>query len=264
MIKETVAGAMTDVRDPVSFKMYTFNDQASYGALEVLRNLMTDFDEAFSAKDWHEMWVVIEALPMFLLFGAGGAISMCDDGEMVKKSIDVLSRAPLAATAALESHASAKGENAWQPRNIGWIITMWMDLSERFREDSLMESPKASQAKNFKWTSRNLDFYLVATAKRRGITVVDVPKSMIEATPATTMPNLDKDDPWGWSAAFKTLKSRGAITFKGKKDAFAGDALDITTWFAGERKEAAYEQGRDPITPSMMKKIKEGMVMMRG
>ncbi|KAK0388455.1 hypothetical protein NLU13_4699 [Sarocladium strictum] len=255
MIKQNVASNMLDLRDPDSFEMYTYNDHASYGALEVLRNLMLDFDEAYRNHDWPEMWVVVETIPLFMLFGGGDMVCMCDDGATVQETVGVLLRAPLAAIAALEAHGGE--EAAWQPRNVGWILSLWHDLARRFNEQSLLDGePKPSKAKTFKWAPNNFELYTVATAKRRGIKLVDVSESFIQAIPETTMPSLDKPDPWGWSAAFKRIGGGGR--------SFGGDALDVTSWSAADRKAAAFKKGKDPITPSMMKQIGEGMLMMRG
>lgn len=54
---------MYDVRDPDNFGMYTFNDHLAYGALEVIQNLMLDYEEA---SNWQEQWWVCEALALFL------------------------------------------------------------------------------------------------------------------------------------------------------------------------------------------------------
>jgi hypothetical protein len=100
--KYKLSGTMVDVRDPDGFGMYTFNDHASYGALEVLRNLMVDFDEAFAANDVREMWVNVETIAMHLKYGQGDSFYMCDDGEMVKENMEVLVKMPLVAIAAVE------------------------------------------------------------------------------------------------------------------------------------------------------------------
>lgn len=53
-----------ELRDPDSFGMYTFNDHAGYGVLELLQNLILDFEEA--AGNYKEQWAVCEALSFFL------------------------------------------------------------------------------------------------------------------------------------------------------------------------------------------------------
>lgn len=58
--------------------MYTFNDHEAYGSLEVVQNLLLDFDdalknknlhEAMSSKHLNEAWAVIEALGLFIRIG---------------------------------------------------------------------------------------------------------------------------------------------------------------------------------------------------
>lgn len=50
-----------DLRDPDLFEMYTFNDHAGYGVLEVVQNLLLDFAEE---KNLKEQWAICEAMGM--------------------------------------------------------------------------------------------------------------------------------------------------------------------------------------------------------
>jgi len=52
------------LRDPDRFSMYTHNDHANYGVLELVENLINDFEEA--GDNWKEQWAVCEALALFL------------------------------------------------------------------------------------------------------------------------------------------------------------------------------------------------------
>lgn len=63
---------MAALRDPDNFGMYTFNDHMAYGVVEVLQNLMIDFNEAEEAEHgtW-EQWVVCEAMVLFLNLSRG-------------------------------------------------------------------------------------------------------------------------------------------------------------------------------------------------
>jgi hypothetical protein len=52
-----------ELRCPDNFGMYTINKHYSYGILEVLQNLILDFEEA---DNYNERWAVCEALAYFL------------------------------------------------------------------------------------------------------------------------------------------------------------------------------------------------------
>lgn len=56
--------SMAAVRCPDTFDMYTYNDHEAYGILEVMQNLMLDWDEATT---WQEQWFVCEGLALFVL-----------------------------------------------------------------------------------------------------------------------------------------------------------------------------------------------------
>lgn len=62
------------VRIPDYFSMYTFNDHAAYGSLQVLQNLVLDFEEA--AKDWREQWAICEGVAHWLSHHASGQYYM--------------------------------------------------------------------------------------------------------------------------------------------------------------------------------------------
>ena len=56
---------LVTLRDPDNFSMYTYNDHAAYGAMEVVENMILDFVEG--AHSWKEQWIVCEALAQFIL-----------------------------------------------------------------------------------------------------------------------------------------------------------------------------------------------------
>jgi hypothetical protein len=64
------------LRDPDNFNMYTYNDHAGLGALEVLQNLFLDFEEAAKEKrgEWREQWAVCEGTAHWLLHQAGARL----------------------------------------------------------------------------------------------------------------------------------------------------------------------------------------------
>ena len=62
-----------DLRDPDNFHMYTCNDHSAYGVLEVVQNLLLDFDEA--ANNWKDQWAVCEALAFLLNTGIGESMA---------------------------------------------------------------------------------------------------------------------------------------------------------------------------------------------
>lgn len=55
------------LRDPDSMNMYTYNDHVGYGIMEVIENLLLDFDEAKSKDNLEEQWVICEVAGMLFL-----------------------------------------------------------------------------------------------------------------------------------------------------------------------------------------------------
>lgn len=56
---------LTSIRSPDSFGMRTINDHGALGALEVVENLLVDFDEF--KEGWRDRWAVCEAVVLYFL-----------------------------------------------------------------------------------------------------------------------------------------------------------------------------------------------------
>lgn len=64
MRKLTSFQDLMSTRSPDNMGMYTFNDHYGYGIVELVENLMLDFDEE---KDWKAQWAICEAVGFALL-----------------------------------------------------------------------------------------------------------------------------------------------------------------------------------------------------
>lgn len=65
------------LRVPDNFDMYTINDHAAYGSLEVLQNLFLDYEDATREQrgGWREQWAVCEGMVHWLMHPYGMAFS---------------------------------------------------------------------------------------------------------------------------------------------------------------------------------------------
>lgn len=66
---------LASLRNPDSFGMYTFNDQAAFGILEVVESALVDFNDL--GADWRDRWALCEAVVMFLLSDMSAEMFMC-------------------------------------------------------------------------------------------------------------------------------------------------------------------------------------------
>ena len=62
------------IRSPDGFGMHTYNDHGAFGKMEVVENLVVDFDE-FS-EGWRDRRAVCEAMVLFFLGHASEEIFM--------------------------------------------------------------------------------------------------------------------------------------------------------------------------------------------
>jgi hypothetical protein len=58
----------TTVRDPDNFEMHVYNDFFGYAVMELVENLLMDFDEA--AGDWKMQWAICEATGLYFQMDA--------------------------------------------------------------------------------------------------------------------------------------------------------------------------------------------------
>ncbi|KAL4876672.1 hypothetical protein BJY04DRAFT_140220 [Aspergillus karnatakaensis] len=147
----------TDLRDPINFNMYVFNDFAGYGVLEVLQNLLVDFDEAIG--NWKERWAICEALPFYWKTEACMPLTMIDDGDAVAATFGILSHMFVAMLAELETKSLLKPES--EVKNLGFVMALYMELADDLREyNCLNEEP----TKGF--NPAQIDAYVLAYAKK--------------------------------------------------------------------------------------------------
>jgi hypothetical protein len=193
------ASDMMDMRNPDAMGMYTFNDHMAYGALEVVQNMMLDFDEAYQGNRLLELWSVLEGIALFVAKGEGELMSMADDGARIQETVEQLARMMLTGLAALEAENKLK-----EIKNVGLVIAFFLQLGETWQEMSLLGESAPSKAKTFKFIPEKLDRYLHAIAKRHDIDIPgidDLDNDDDDDDDEVMMPKAGKD-PWGWTKAF--------------------------------------------------------------
>ncbi|CAG9993052.1 unnamed protein product [Clonostachys byssicola] len=251
---------MIDLRNPDAFSMYTFNDHMAYGSLEVVQNLLLDFEEARHDKMWREAWAVTEAMALFMVIGAGGDMCMADDGDMIQATAHQIMRMALTSLAILESEG--KLTEASSVKNIGWIIGLYLKMTDLFRDMGLAEEePQPSKAKAFKFRYGNFELYLRVYARRCNVTIPDESSSPSDTD--LTMPKESAKDPWSWTRSFSEYQGCFApyYAYRGAhRRKVGGDGLDITTWTSAERKAASFDK-KDPLNKTAIKNLKEGNVL---
>ncbi|RAK94842.1 uncharacterized protein BO80DRAFT_498173 [Aspergillus ibericus CBS 121593] len=241
---------MVDFRDPEAFGMYTFNDHAGYGALEVVQNAL--------------MWAVCEALGWLIAGDWVGVMRMIDDGEILDKTRTMYEYMLLAMLAELDKQGQL-GPNS-DVRNLGFIMAMYADESMSNR--SQYKFPASRARRDGSYYGEDFVLCLVAYAARRNITMhgpPDIDETIARAEEETeqediVLPTRNKD-PWDWVPSMKMYERRNSLVAYGgiPKVKIGGDALDITTFSSAERKRKSFN-GTDPLTPNMIKSLKAGLL----
>lgn len=274
-------GDHCDVRDPANFEMYTFNDHFAYGVLEVIQNLILDYEEAKGGSDWKPMWAVVEGLTFFLKTNTGLTYALMDDGEGASAVTLLLARLFMNALAYLEREGLLKRDS--EVKNLGLIMALWMSLAGDFDGSGLLEGCKKESlgpAKDKKkWQPHLYADQVVAYAKKYEIKLVgpsDLDEILEQLGDDADLPNPESNteqaDVFGYAKAYKKYKSKygrvpsmmaGFPRKRAGNQPMGGDSLDITSWTPAERKKSAFN-GKDPLGKRELDAIKKGMVMSMG
>ncbi|KAK5662239.1 hypothetical protein OQA88_8144 [Cercophora sp. LCS_1] len=263
-----------NLRDPDTFDMYTFNDHAAYGVIEVLQNLLLDFEEA--AGNYKEQWTVCEALAYFLPHGRAGMMTMADDGDLVDATVQLIGRLFLSMLAQLERDNLLAKDSEIQ--NLDVVMALFIKITEGFGESGLLEESKAESigpAKDKrKWFPHQYPNQILAYAQKYDIKLVgpsdleDV-AAKFDADAPLPKPesNTGKADPFNFAKALKAYKTRhgGVMAFLSKRSKagttpIGGDALDLTSWTSKERAAYAFNK-KDPLGKKELDALKRGDVM---
>ncbi|KAH9984866.1 hypothetical protein F4779DRAFT_632525 [Xylariaceae sp. FL0662B] len=186
------------LRDPDNFDMYTFNDHAGYGALEVTQNLFLDFNEA-AERGWREQWAVCEGMALWLTNPASGIMMMIDDGECVQATVRPVGRMFLYMLAQLDNQ-DLMGD-ATDVRNLGTVMAMYLTLAPSWRDSGCLEDDGRKGKKRFQ--ADYFDDAILSYANHRGVTLRgphDIDEIAASLNGEVELPKKGAADPWGWKA----------------------------------------------------------------
>ncbi|KAI0879873.1 uncharacterized protein GGS22DRAFT_193854 [Annulohypoxylon maeteangense] len=248
-----------NLRDPDNFQMYTFNDHAGYGCVEIVQNLLLDYDEA-AERGWREQWAVCEGLALWLLSSASGIMMMVDDGALVEATVRLAGRMFLDMLAQLDNQDLVG--DATDVKSLGTFMAVFLKLVPQLREVGILDGERGNKKK---FAVDHFDDAILSYANQRGVTLQgpeDIDELTADLAGEVGLPKKGKKDPWGWNAELKKYKD---MYGKGNTgiDGIGGDALDITTWSSARRKAANFDH-KDPLGKREIDAIKKGMVMQLG
>ncbi|XHG02977.1 hypothetical protein AWENTII_006298 [Aspergillus wentii] len=254
---------MVDLRDPDSFSMYTFNDHAGYGGIEVAQNMLLDFHEA--SGNWKEQWAVCEALALMLTCNTLGSILMIDGPNLLHDTIILLEQMFLTTLAELEKQGVLDANS--EIRNLGLIMGLLASEANVMRSEGFISVDTKSRKKSYH--GEYFVPYLLAYARKHNISMrgpSNLDDIIAEAEEEAeekdvTLPTAPKD-PWKWATAFKAYERGNMVSpfSRSTRTKIGGDSLDITTYTTQERKKASFDK-KDPFNAEMIQALKDGEVL---
>ncbi|CDM26750.1 hypothetical protein DTO013E5_7047 [Penicillium roqueforti] len=232
----------TIARDPDNFGMYVYNDFLGYAVMELVENLLLDFDEA--AGDWKMQWAICEATGLYFQTDAIMPMVGCDDGETVNAVFIAFGTMFLTMLATLERNGLFKPDS--EVKNIGAMIGLFIRFSVDFKEYGIDQGDHGAK--------------IEAYAAKHDVTIhgLNHPRYEKSSDETVELPEAtaNANDPWGWAKVLAKLK-------KANDGHLGGDSKDITSWTPAERKKVSFDK-KDPITRSDMAHIKNGGIMEMG
>ncbi|KAJ5945823.1 hypothetical protein N7454_002662 [Penicillium verhagenii] len=227
------------VRVPDFFNMYTYNDHAGYGVIEVVQNLILDFKAAADLPlawptTWKEMWALCEAFAIFCMKGNIDCFWTVEDGEGVEALCKMASCMFFAMLDTLERNNLLGPES--EVSNLGLIMALFLRFGKEFESDDFAAD-------------------IFAYAKKYNIKLVGLSKDHFDELQheyESGDGNDERERPKSFDDAFaRYKKSQGPI---------GGDKLDVTSWTTAERKEHSFDK-KDPFDAKSKAAIKAGGVL---
>ncbi|KAI1266316.1 hypothetical protein F5Y18DRAFT_383076 [Xylariaceae sp. FL1019] len=265
--KFTTQIELLQLRDPDVFSMHTYNDHANMGVLEVLENLLLDFemdDDMNQMDEWRERWSICEATVQLLMSEWTDNLNMFQDGDRLVHMMQLIGRQFLNMLAQLDSKGLLSDSSPIL--SLPFVMASYMRLANIQRQDNLLgdstEQEPYGQDKLLQPTF--YDDAILSYANERGIMLggfKNIDDMCAECVPEVNLPDKDQRDPWGYKQCLEEYKASHSTSPDGKT--IGGDNLDVTSWSAVERRQYSFN-GKDPMTKKDLTALKEGLIMTLG
>ncbi|KAJ5788045.1 hypothetical protein N7457_003035 [Penicillium paradoxum] len=228
----------TSVRDPDNFEMHVYNDYFGYGIMELVENLLVDFEEA--TGDWKMQWAICEGTGLYFQMSAIMQLVGCEDGETVNAVFIAFGTMFLTMLATLERNDILKPDS--EIKNIGAVMGMFIRFMVDLKDYGINWPQHEPKIKAYA-AKHDIKIYGLNDP------CYEEPSDEVEIPEATAGAN----DPWGWKQAITKLREN-------KDEPLGGDSKDITSWTPAERRKASFDK-KDPIPRSALNRIKQGLIM---
>lgn len=126
--------------NPQLFNMYIYTDFEAYGILELLENLIIDFNGAFEEKDINKMWSILATLANWLNHESSQAWVSVDDSERAANTFQVVGCAFLTALHLIDREGELKQDSKF--RDLGLVMALFLQAGASTPEDFMDWAPK--------------------------------------------------------------------------------------------------------------------------
>ncbi|CAI4214120.1 unnamed protein product [Parascedosporium putredinis] len=174
------------LRSPDNFDSYTFNDHEAFGALEIIQNLLRDFEEA-AGEPWVRQWAICEALAQILVSYDHFQPLFMIDHTILGDMADMIGRMFLTQLATLENEGLL-GPNS-EVMNLALVMGLYLQMASMLtamgvldsdddededeepsgKEKTTAKGKKAAKASAFKYSESCWDLYIYMYAQKHSI-----------------------------------------------------------------------------------------------
>ncbi|KAH8817125.1 hypothetical protein F5884DRAFT_853552 [Xylogone sp. PMI_703] len=213
-----------DKRDPDMHAMYIFNDYAGYGAIEVLENLVIEFNKIIFKKDVSplEKWAIIEGMTLYLAMGSHMSLMMNENSEGVGEIFDMLGVMFFTGLDMLHE-AELIGPTSPLPDNLGLLTLFLLDFMTNTASDF-----DIGWAHWIVWAADKYGVKLTTSERVDGVKQKLLDDSRL-------IYQFDKRKGFGWKTEYP----------KFKREHPGGDSYDITKMPESEVKKYKFDHAKE-------------------
>jgi len=236
---------------PDNFGMYICNDWEGWGLMELMENMINDFDKALKKKktSLQPMWGAMSTIIWWLSAIDEGAFINNEDGEKVCHMTEMLGFTLLRALEELSRADELKSGSAFP--DIPIMITMLLEWSHDLHNYGIKDNAVEWRPHAIAYFKKGKFDVSMGTARTARLLQGEEDQ---EPDDESKLPKKDEKDPWCWAARLKKYKK-----LRGHGGRIGGTQYDITKMSRRERASHAFDN-KDPLADIPIKELKNNNI----
>lgn len=220
--------------------MYIYNDFHGYGLVELIENLLIEFNEAYGKKDVEKMWCVAAVMAHWLNHPGTDPWLSIDDGERTEETFGVIGCMLLTVLDFIEREKELKADSKFH--DLGLIMTLFIK--------SAIAPAEIPLEAGLEWREAVVAYSKLAKIDLAKVGVDGMAEPLKEFTKVPALKSKETADRWSWKKMFKNLDKEYKI---------GGNQFDIVAMSRKERAEHAFDK-KDPLGDVSDETLRDGLL----